>query len=156
MFMPLGKIFLQDKPQINKALHLDHSSKDPDKQLYNDVIVNVQQQDKIKVVTTARNWQHAILSRHSSAVDALLGLNPNSAEPHPTAPIKDVHHFGYIYDEHIKGKSFDEQVRIEFPHEDTQGADFIENFFKSVDRPWCAAKSPCDVCGLQNPSTMSQ
>jgi hypothetical protein len=126
---PLGKLFLKGTDQINKQLKLSNQSKQIGSQPYEAVNIDDQDRAKLKVVTTKRNSSKSILSRHSSVIHALLQSDP-SGESTPTGDINSVRNFCYEYDEHINGKTPEEQCEIEFPHKATRGEQFMKDFFE--------------------------
>ncbi len=130
---PLGKIFFASTLDINKALGLSlDSNAEHKKRAYQEVAVHKAKGQFVKLVTTLRNSTNSILLPHSAAVKASLGHDLDRPGNSASGDIQDLCHFCYPFDDHVKHKSFDEQVKVEFPHEATQNLAFMSRFFSVV------------------------
>jgi hypothetical protein len=104
-----GKIFDASRDAINEALGLT----------YHDVEIPKSNRNRVKLITTFREWDKAILRDHSAAIAARLGKRVDAMANRPDAPLREIsqmNHFGYSYDDPILGKSTKDQLKTEFPH----------------------------------------
>lgn len=129
---PLGKVFVRDVRDLNHAFGLEKNDGEHEKQPYEEVLADGRQ-SYVKLVTTLREWEGALLTRHSNAVEQALHMN-HTGISEPTEDINDIHHFCYPYDRHIKGKSRRLQAAIELPHARTRSDEFM-HYFYGIPRP---------------------
>jgi hypothetical protein len=126
---PLGKIFVNhSKDQINNALGLTGTPRDPESEPYDDVKIDEKAQ-RVKLVSTTRAAGH-LLHRHSNRVeDALTAgsktLLPSDQEFASTA-IQELPHLLFTFG---LQKTKYEQFIVEFPHYHTRtNRQFLEMF----------------------------
>lgn len=124
---PLGKIFLASTAETNKLLGFSASALEHSRQAYDEVNVTHGKTQFIKLVTTLRHSVTSILLRHSAAVQSWLGYSEETV-PDPTADIQAIPHICLPFDDHLKGRSFQEQVNIEFPHKHMRDPRILSHF----------------------------
>ena len=131
---PLSKLLLPLTAEINKAMNFSSEAKDPKRLPYAEVSVN-ETLNPIRLVTTLRKGDSCLLSRHSIAVKSRIDLEeylePDNL-PNPATRFKDLRHIGYLFEEHVTGKTIDDQIPIELPHPRTQSETFREVMYSQT------------------------
>jgi hypothetical protein len=117
----IGKLWTGTTEQINVALATDSSTG-----LYEEV--SASEHSTARLVTTIRTLPNAILKDHSNSVNGMLGAPPLATDESARADFKSIPHFCYPYDDPIKNLKFEEQLKVEFPHEESRKREFWKHY----------------------------
>jgi hypothetical protein len=113
-----GKLWTGRTDQINVALATNESRS------YEEVSPSPQ----TRLVTTIRTSQNAILKDHSNSVHGMLGAPAPPTLETANADFKSIPHFCYPFDDPIKNLTFDEQLKVEFPHSEAHTREFLKQY----------------------------
>jgi hypothetical protein len=128
---PLGKIFMDVPPKdVNKALGFSEKSNTPEKHPYHEVNIDNQKAESIKLVSTYRPRGH-LLSELSTKVRVVLNVDnitlDRCKQGYQEKPINQLNHLVYKFKD--LPEEIEDEVEIEFPHENTRDFEFMRNFF---------------------------
>lgn len=122
---PLAKNFVgQSHEAVNRALGFDVNAKNPEKTPYEEVRIDSEKAERVKLITTYRDAK-ALLYRHSVALEAALSRSGVSgrneligSEKFKELPIEDVPHLFFEF----RGKPTTraQEMDAEFPHYHTR------------------------------------